>query len=95
MIKHLERAFMLYSEIIKSASLKDFMHMLDNWENTRSGRVMVIVFKNKKQEKLFKKLLQLAFKSWCTGRNHYRVSHYMLDVEAALKELISNQKKVA
>ena len=95
MVKHLEGAYMLYSEITESPSLKGFMEVLEKYENTRSGREMILVFKKNKQEKQFIELLTNAFKAWCTGRGHFRVSHYMVEAETILKEFINNQKKVA
>ena len=92
MISHLAGAFMLYSEVAENPSLQGFLEVVDNWE---SYRALTVEFKSQKQKKLFKSWLNIAFKSWCEDKEVYRVCKYINDAEAALGELVSNQKKAA
>ncbi|MDC6364817.1 MULTISPECIES: hypothetical protein [Flavobacteriaceae] len=81
MKEYILQAFGLYYNYDRKGTLQSFLELIENYE---SYGELKLKFPNKETKNEFKAILNKAWKEFIIGKDVYRVSHYINEIEAIL-----------
>lgn len=81
MKEYIKQAFGLYHNYDRKGTLQSFLELIENYE---SYGELDLKFPNKETKNDFKTILNSAWEGFIIGRDVYRVSHYINEIEAIL-----------